>query len=101
MASTRLHIGRRCSRINSLDLRNCRVPCRLHYLCDVALRSKDIVGKRIKRVVQSLTPAEPLRGRYWGIDYIEFDDGTRLTFLVLETNAEYYVAGIFKARDVT
>lgn len=61
------------------------------------MRARDIVGKRVKKVVQFRTRSEPCREGYWVIQHIEFEDGTRLEFMTIETEAEYFVAGIVRS----
>jgi len=65
------------------------------------MKARVLEGKTIRKVHQhpfpSRTPA--LRWSRWSLSEIEFTDGSRLRFLVLEGEAEYGIAAMFVAGD--
>jgi len=53
------------------------------------MRSRDVVGKRIVRVGQARASGNS--GPYTHLEFLELEDGTRITFHVVETaQGSYY-----------
>lgn len=56
--------------------------------------------KTIKKVHQSWYPGELARDGFWRLDAIEFEDGTVMRFLALETDESPEVIGIYPGRAI-
>lgn len=64
------------------------------------MRGRAIVGKTIKRVIQTRHyRGDPMDSSFhWSLDAIQFTDGTWLRFVVLEGEGEYGILPVYPAR---
>lgn len=60
------------------------------------MRAKDVIGKKVVRVVQTRAWNEATRRMDVGLQSIEFDDGTKLLFLATNDGIDNYVTGLVR-----
>lgn len=58
------------------------------------MRARDVVGKRIKRVVQKRRTTE-YGVVYYDVAGFDFDDGSRARFVVNEMPSDYGIEGMY------
>jgi hypothetical protein len=58
------------------------------------MKARDIVGKRVVAVSQVRRSAGRSRPPFVDLRHLEFEDGTRLAFHVVETDWDYGVQGL-------
>lgn len=60
------------------------------------MKARDVVGKRVARVIQNRSWNEATRRMDVGLEAIEFEDGTKLYFVPTNDGTDNYVTGFVR-----